>query len=305
VQPRGCWKIMTRITDALKRARASALAPLACDERAADAIQFFAPGQPAVAIPWKLHEESCAARRDDASTGLSEAGQARPVKWNAPTAWPSTPQLVVSPEINPGTRDQLRRLAAMLLEAQHDHHIKVIVVTSATEGDGKTLTMVNLALTLSEFYERRVLLIDADVQRPSVHALLRTSNARGLADALSGVRPLPAIKVSEHLSVLTAGTSHDDPLKALVSDRLRVVVEMARSQYDWVLIDAAPGAHATTVASTADVALLVVRSGQTPYDAARRAAEVIGVERIFGVVLNHARVGPSRTVAADPPSRAH
>jgi len=296
---------MTRITDALKRTRAGALAPLAGDERAADAIQFFAPGQPAVAISWELRDESPAAQPVSVRTASSGPGQARYPMRAAPTAWPSTPQLVVSPEVNPGTRDQLRRLAAMLLEAQHDHHIKVIVVTSATEGDGKTLTMVNLALTLSEFYEQRVLLIDADLQRPSVHALLGRSNARGLSDALSGARPLPAITVSEHLSVLTAGTSHDDPLKALVSDRLRVVVEVARSQYDWVLIDAAPGAHATIVASTADVALLVVRSGQTPYDAARRAAEVIGVDRIFGVVLNHARVGPARTVAADPSSRAH
>jgi len=80
--------------------------------------------------------------------------------------------------------EQYRRLAAVLHEEQVHSKLKTVMITSALPGEGKTLTVVNLALTLSGSYGRRVLVIDADLRAPSIHALLDIKNNRGLTEAL-------------------------------------------------------------------------------------------------------------------------
>jgi len=80
--------------------------------------------------------------------------------------------------------EQYRKLAAVLHDEQVESGLKSVMITSALPGEGKTLTAVNLALTLTESYERRVLLIDADLRGPSLHHALNLSNGRGLSDAL-------------------------------------------------------------------------------------------------------------------------
>ena len=80
------------------------------------------------------------------------------------------------PQADPASREQYRRLAATLHHAQAEHGLKVVMVASAVPGEGKTLTATNLALTLSESYQRRVLLIDADLRRPSLHDDVQVPN---------------------------------------------------------------------------------------------------------------------------------
>jgi capsular exopolysaccharide synthesis family protein len=155
--------------------------------------------------------------------------------------------------------------------------------------EGKTLTAANLALTLSESYQRRVLLIDADLRHPSTHALFGISNTHGLSDTLAGRRPLPFVRLTQRLTLLTAGTASADPVRTLSSDPMRGLVEDARAQFDWVLFDTAPIGLLTDaglLASMVDGALLVARAGSTAYDVIQRAAEVVGTERILGLVLN-------------------
>src|SRR5579859_1264563 len=110
--------------------------------------------------------------------------------------------------------EQYRRLAASLLDLKPaDGESMSLLVTSALPREGKTLTAVNLALTLSESYERRVLLIDADMRRPMVHEVLRTGNVVGLIDALRSQRTeLPVERITSRLSVLTAGRPQSDPM---------------------------------------------------------------------------------------------
>ena len=79
--------------------------------------------------------------------------------------------------------EQYRRLAGAVHGLQVDRGLKTLMVTSAVPNEGKTLTVTNLALTLSESYKRRVLLIDADLRRPSVHDLFRIPNTTGLAES--------------------------------------------------------------------------------------------------------------------------
>src|SRR4029450_12477909 len=89
---------------------------------------------------------------------------------------------VVDDSMMPASREQYRRLAAALHQAQRATGFKVVMVVSAVAGEGKTLTASNLAMTLSESYRRDVLLIDADLRRPSLHLVFQVPGAPGLSD---------------------------------------------------------------------------------------------------------------------------
>ena len=187
--------------------------------------------------------------------------------------------------------EQYRRLAASLLELKPaDGESMSLLVTSALPREGKTLTAVNLALTLSESYERRVLLIDADLRRPTVHEVLRTGNVVGLIDALRSQRTeLPVERISPRLSVLTAGRQQSDPMAALTSERMKSIVEDARRTYEWVILDAAPAAilpDAPLLSRLVAATLLVIGAGSSPHTMVERAIAEIGRERIIGTVVN-------------------
>ncbi len=184
--------------------------------------------------------------------------------------------------------EQYRRLAGAVHELQLDQGLKTLMVTSALPNEGKTLTVANLALTLSEACSRRVLLIDADLRRPSVHEVLRLPNVRGLSDVLRSERgEMPLVQVSEHLTVLPAGNL-DQPM-ALTSDRMRVLLEQSAATYDWVLIDAAPVGFmpdAQLLARLTRAVLFVIAANSTPNQLVSRAIAQIGPECVIGTVLN-------------------
>jgi capsular exopolysaccharide synthesis family protein len=187
--------------------------------------------------------------------------------------------------------EQYRRLAARLHLAQAEAGTRVVMVTSAVSSEGKTLTATNLALTLSESYKRRVLLIDADLRRPWVHELFRLPNLTGLNDGVRADvdRKVPLIAVSDYLSVLTAGRPDPDPMSVLASDRMRRILNDAGKAFDWVIVDTPPVAvlsDAHLLARLVDTVVLVVKAGSTQHDAMARAIEAVGRDRILGVVLN-------------------
>jgi capsular exopolysaccharide synthesis family protein len=187
--------------------------------------------------------------------------------------------------------EQYRRLAASLHHAQFERQMKVLMVTSASPGEGKTLTATNLALTLSESYRRKVLLIDADLRRPSLHHLFKLPNVLGLSDALQSEtdQKLPVIQVSSNLTVLPAGRPDPDPMSGLTSDRMRRIVQEAAARFDWVIIDTPPVgflSDANLLVAMVDGALFVVRAGKSPYRLVQRALDAIGREGVLGVVLN-------------------
>jgi capsular exopolysaccharide synthesis family protein len=291
---------MSRFADALKRARTGSITGSASDEdRGGEAIRFFAPGQPAIVAPWNVGRDQAGTpaaaqptarflqdRRPAAGAG-TERDQAEEPRRIVP--FQATDKLVVSPEVTSLVRDQYNKLATALHQLQLERGIKVVMITSAVPREGKTLTTANLALTLSESYERRVLLIDADLRRPTIHSVFGISNVRGLSDSLTAHGPLPCAHLRSTLSILTAGRASRDPMKTLTSDRMRSLVDDARAEFDWVLLDTAPIGllpDASVLASMADGTLFVTRAGSTGYDAVQRATEVVGADRILGIVLN-------------------
>jgi capsular exopolysaccharide synthesis family protein len=187
--------------------------------------------------------------------------------------------------------EQFRRLAATLHHAQGTTALKCIMVTSATPDDGKTLTAVNLALVLSGSYHRRVLLIDADLRRPSLGNIADLSNAVGLGEALRAPtdQKLAVLQVSPNLVVLPAGRPDPDPLGALTSDRMQQILQEASAHFDWVVLDAppmAPMADGSVLSRMVDGAIFVIRAGHSQFPAVRKAVDMVGRERILGVVLN-------------------
>jgi capsular exopolysaccharide synthesis family protein len=202
-------------------------------------------------------------------------------------------KVVVDQGIDPSSREQYRRLAAGLHATQANTGLKVVMMVSAVAGEGKSLTSSNLALTFSESYRRNVLLIDADLRRPTLHKVFGLELGPGLSDGLltGGDSRMRLHRVSSHLTILTAGRSTSDPMVALSSERTKRLIDEARDAFDWVLIDTPPIgllSDASLLTQMADGAVIVVKAGSTPHDQVQRAIDIIGQDRVLGVVLNRA-----------------
>ena len=151
-------------------------------------------------------------------------------------------KIVTGEKMMPASREQYRRLAAALLHAQEANDTKVVMVASASVGEGKSLTATNLALTFSESYKRHVLLIDGDLRRPSLHKLFSLASSSGLSHLLMSAEEsrLELHDASARLAVLPAGLPNSDPMSGLTSKRMRRLIEEARASFDWVFIDTPP-----------------------------------------------------------------
>jgi len=217
------------------------------------------------------------------------APQVNPLRFGAG----DSEKLVVAVGASPSVIEQYRHLAAVLHQAQEASGVKSVMVTSALPSEGKTLTAANLALTLSESYQRRVLIVDADLRRPRMHELFALPPGHGLSDSLagSGGGRLPVHSVTPHLWVLSAGHAVVDPMSSLVSPAMKQLLDDASASFDWVIVDTPPIAiltDANLLAGMIDTTLLVVSAQSTPYPMVQRAAQALGTNRILGVVLNRA-----------------
>lgn len=200
---------------------------------------------------------------------------------------------VIDDHMMPASREQYRRLAAAFHQAQRTTGAKVAMVASAVQGEGKSLTAANLALTMSESYRKNVLLIDADLRRPTQHSIFQIPGAPGLSDGLVSVDEprLPLHRLSARLTILPAGRPTSDPIGAITSERMRRLIDEAREVFDWIIIDTPPVGlltDAALMASMADGVVLVVKAESTPHDLVERAVDALGRDRLLGVVLNRA-----------------
>jgi capsular exopolysaccharide synthesis family protein len=192
---------------------------------------------------------------------------------------------------SPSFVEQFRRASATLIEAQAAGNLKVLLVASASPGDGKSMTALNLALVLGRSYGRRVLLIDGDLRRPSLHRIAGVANRSGLTDALQAradVR-LEVVPITETVTLLPAGPADPDPMRSMSSVRMKRVIEEAAQRFDWVIIDSAPlgaVADASVLATLVDGIVFVVRAEHSQYPAVKKAMQTLGHERILGVILN-------------------
>jgi capsular exopolysaccharide synthesis family protein len=284
------WSEMSRINEALKRAGGAAArrdtggTAEALLELAGDLTLNHYPAETS-------SQEGLVARitRGQLTGSGPKPGPVVELRSRTVLSLASNAMLVVGSDADSLVVEQYRRLGATLHEAQIEKSVKVVMVTSAAPGDGKTLTVVNLALTLSESYGRRVLLIDGDLRRPAVHAMLGLSNEAGLADMLRKGTEVSFQEVSETLSVLTAGSVRENTPAGLSSDRMSALLRKAVLSFDWVLLDSPPVAlmsDAQILAQLVQGVLFVIRAGSTPYPLIEKALADLGRDRIIGTVLN-------------------
>lgn len=198
---------------------------------------------------------------------------------------------VTAPEADPVLVEQYRRLAAVMNNAQATNGVRLVMLTSAAEAEGKTSTALNLALVLSTSYQRRVLLIDADLRRPSLGGLLELSDVPGLGDALRAPadQKLSVIQMTPTFTLLPGGRPDPDPIRWLTSPRMRQILDEAAERFDWVILDSppmGPAADAQFLSEMVDTVVFVVRAGRSHFAHVEKAVNAIGRERILGVILN-------------------
>jgi Mrp family chromosome partitioning ATPase len=136
-----------------------------------------------------------------------------------------------------------------------------------------------------------VLLVDADLRRPSLHDVFQIPNLEGLSDGLKSrtLRKMPLVEITPNLSLLPGGRPDPDPVGGLTSDRMKHVLQQAGERFDWVILDSPPVVllpDGNLVAAMVDTVLLVVAAGRTPSQVAQRAVAALGRDRIIGTVLN-------------------
>ncbi len=189
--------------------------------------------------------------------------------------------------------ESYRIIHTMLLPAFSEQSLQVILLTSAHPGEGKTVSTVNLAITLAQS-GNTVVVIDADLRKGSCHTLLGQSNHQGLSQILTkglsleeGLQATPV----PGLSFLSRGPMVSNPSGLLQSQRMREVVATLRSRFGFVLIDSAPAiavSDAAVLSQLSDGVVLVIRGQKTTAETTRRLVDRFEAmhARILGVVLN-------------------
>ena len=187
--------------------------------------------------------------------------------------------------------EQYRLIRTKILHASKKP--QVIVVSSASSGDGKTLTAINVAAFMALKSDTQILLIDADLRFPRIAEELDLPIAPGLTDILSGKANLDSALIRceqfPQLFVLASGTPASNPSELLDSDNWHKLLGQIRSRFTTVILDAPPIA---TVADhellqlTADSIILVIRPDHSHRTAVLKALDTLPKQKLLGVVLN-------------------
>lgn len=208
--------------------------------------------------------------------------------------------------------EQFRSLRSHIYQARYEAPLKTIVVASGMPAEGKSFTAANLAVSLARNSIHNILLIDADLRRPTLHDLLGAPKSPGLSNYLDGnaeiaevmqrLRPSKSADggIAEKIANLTfipSGGTRDNSSELVASPRMKELIDSVSPDFDWIVIDVPPVlavTDAVEVARAADAVLLVARGAYTRYEVAQRAKAAFGLTRILGFVLNAVRHAPGK-----------
>lgn len=187
-----------------------------------------------------------------------------------------------------------RALGTSILLSGNGEPPRLLMVTSALPEEGKTTTSINTAIVLSQ-QGGKVLLIDADLRRPSVHKAFDVESQIGLGAVLLGKAKIEDVTLPHpeipNLFIVPAGSSVDNPAEMLGSEKMRDLLVTLRARYDYIVVDTPPVltiTDAVRLSPRADAVLLVIRSGQTTKEALCRARDLLHQvnANLLGVVVN-------------------
>lgn len=207
-------------------------------------------------------------------------------------------ELITITESRSPISEAYRTLRTNLDFAGLDRTLKTLVITSAGVSEGKSTTLANLAVVSAQA-GRRVILVDADLRRPSLHQIFGLSNEAGLTtmmmdDAALASPPLSKTEVNG-LSVLTSGPLPPNPAEVMGSRRMEEIIATLAERADQVLFDTPPVVAVTdaaVLATKVDGVVLVVSAGHTRRDHARTAVQRLQQinARLVGAVLTNVQV---------------
>lgn len=188
--------------------------------------------------------------------------------------------------------ESYRTLRTNLQYSSFDEEYKVIVVTSAEPGEGKSTTAGNLALSIAEG-DKKVVLIDCDLRKPSLHKKFEISNTAGLSDVIVGKESISVVghRHNNNLTILTSGKIPPNPSEMLGSKSMKALLDALRKVFDYVILDTPPVQAVTDaqiLSNRADGTILVVRAEKTKKDSVVNSINLLKKvnANIIGTVLN-------------------
>jgi len=190
--------------------------------------------------------------------------------------------------------ENFKILRSQILFPKDGKRPKVIMVTSALPGEGKSFVASNLAASIALGFNEYVLLVDCDFRRPSLHKLLGVTLSDGLYEFLMGKASLRDVIIKTglgKLSVIPAGSPAPNPSELLASQMMRDFLAEVRGRYDdrYVIIDATPAqvtAEANVLSKYVDGIIFVIMAERAPRETIQRSLDNIGKEKVLGVVFN-------------------
>jgi capsular exopolysaccharide synthesis family protein len=193
--------------------------------------------------------------------------------------------------------EQYRTIRTNIQYSSIDEEIRAIMVTSSGPGEGKSTTASNLAVTFAQL-GKKVLLVDADLRKPTVHHTFAVNNLFGFTTVLTKQKTLEktVLKTEEQdLYILTSGPIPPNPAELLSSKSMEQFIEEAKIQFEYIIFDTPPLLAVTDpqiLANKCDGSIFVVYSERTEIDQAKKAKELLenAQSKLLGVVLNHKEV---------------
>lgn len=205
------------------------------------------------------------------------------------------PSLVTIADPESPVAEEYRNVKAMIVRmTQQQGFQNTLLVTSSLSGEGKSVSAVNLAVTLSQEYDHTVLLVDADLRHPTLHKYLNVWTESGLSDCLeNGLDVADAITKTgiDKLSLLPAGKGSDRPAELLSSGRMKDICAEIKSRYRdrYIIIDTPPVlpfAETRSLSSFVDGVIFVVRQGIASLHSIQEALDVLKKGTVLGILYN-------------------
>ena len=188
--------------------------------------------------------------------------------------------------------EQFRTLRSRLYQVRACQQLKILLITSAVPGEGKTFLATNLGYAIARQPDRRILLIDADLRRSQMHVLLGARSSPGLADYLrDGMGEMSVIQHSpeNNLSFIAGGSNVPNPSELLSNGRLATLLRRLEPIFEWIIVDSPPClpvADAILLAEYCDASVIVARAGMTPAPVVQKGVQEMQGKKVVGVVLN-------------------
>jgi protein-tyrosine kinase len=188
--------------------------------------------------------------------------------------------------------ERFRTLRSRLYQIASTHPLRRVLITSSVPAEGKTFVAANLAQSIAQQADRKVLLIDADLRASRLHSSLGAPASPGLADYLRGEADEYRIiqcGIEGNLCFIPAGSQVSNPSELLLSDRMKKLLNLVTPAFDWIIMDSPPTLlvhDASSLADLCDGVLLVVKAGGTDFKLAVKGASEFRNKNLLGVVLN-------------------